>query len=144
MNIETLDFQELLTEQQNSPQQTSMEPEELIKDELSTNEEKVEIEEIKEEPVKEERQTLYPLGTVVMLKGGKKRLMVVGFDPLNETRTNKAYDYIGCLFPEGILATDKLAMFNHDQIEKVYLEGLSDAEEQNFKEKLADFFDSLK
>ena len=150
MNIETLDFQELLTEQQNSPQQTSMEPEDLIKDVLNSNEEKVEIqEETKEEPKeesqqKEERQTLYPLGTVVMLKGGKKRLMVVGFDPLNETRTNKAYDYIGCLFPEGILATDKLAMFNHDQIEKVYLEGLSDDEEKEFKEKLEDFFDTLK
>jgi len=96
-----------------------------------------------EEVVEEEKEESYPIGTVVMLRGGKKRLMIVGFDPLNEERTNKAYDYIGCLFPEGILATDKIAMFNHNQIEKVYHQGLLDEEEKEFKERLADFFDSL-
>lgn len=141
MNIETLDFQELLEEQKENPQQKKVDENELIQDILETKEEVVEE---KKEEVKVEKESLYPLGTVVMLKGGKKRLMVVGFDPLNENRTDKAYDYIGCLFPEGLLATDKLAMFNHNQIEKVYHEGLNDEEEKEFKERLEDFFDSLK
>lgn len=133
MNIETLDFGDLIKEQKDNPQQTQYEENNLI--ETPTKE---------EQPVLEEKkERLYPLGTVVMLKGGKKRLMVVGFTPLNDERTNKAYDYIGCLFPEGLLATDKLAMFNHNQIEKVYQEGLCDEEEIEFKDRLEEFFDSL-
>ena len=141
MNIETLDFGELLNQQQPNPQQTTMNENELIQDMLKPEE--TQPNNVEEEVVEEEKQELYPIGTVVMLRGGQKRLMIVGFDPLNEERTNKAYDYIGCLFPEGILATDKIAMFNHNQIEKVYHEGLFDEEEKEFKERLADFFDSL-
>ena len=141
MNIETLDFGELLNQQQPNPQQTTMNENELIQDMLKPEE--TQPNNVEEEVVEEEKQELYPIGTVVMLRGGQKRLMIVGFDPLNEERTNKAYDYIGCLFPEGILATDKIAMFNHNQIEKVYHEGLLDEEEKEFKERLADFFDSL-
>ena len=141
MNIETLDFGELLNQQQPNPQQTTMNENELIQDMLKPEE--TQPNNVEEVVVEEEKQELYPIGTVVMLRGGQKRLMIVGFDPLNEERTNKAYDYIGCLFPEGILATDKIAMFNHNQIEKVYHEGLFDEEEKEFKERLADFFDSL-
>ena len=137
MNIETLDFGELLNKQQPNPQQATMNENELIQD-MTEEPQQTSVEE-----VVEEKEESYPIGTVVMLRGGKKRLMIIGFDPLNEERTNKAYDYIGCLFPEGILATDKIAMFNHDQIEKVYHQGLLDEEEKEFKERLADFFDSL-
>ena len=137
MNIETLDFGELLNKQQPNPQQATMNENELIQD-MTEETQQTNVEE-----VVEEKEESYPIGTVVMLRGGKKRLMIIGFDPLNEERTNKAYDYIGCLFPEGILATDKIAMFNHDQIEKVYHQGLLDEEEKEFKERLADFFDSL-
>ncbi len=138
MNIETLDFGELLNKQQPNSQQTTMNENELIQD-MTEETQPTNVEEV----VEEEKEESYPIGTVVMLRGGKKRLMIVGFDPLNEERTNKAYDYIGCLFPEGILATDKIAMFNHNQIEKVYHQGLLDEEEKEFKERLADFFDSL-
>lgn len=131
MNIETLDFQELLTEQQNSPQQTEYNENNLISESAEVQ---------KEEGT---NKKTYPLGTVVMLHGGKKRLMIVGFYPLNEEKTGKAYDYIGCLFPEGLLATDKFAMFNHDQIEKVYHEGLNDEEEKEFKERLESVFEDL-
>ncbi len=137
MNIETLDFGELLNQQQPNPQQATMNENELIQD-MTEEPQQTSVEE-----VVEEKEESYPIGTVVMLRGGQKRLMIIGFDPLNEERTNKAYDYIGCLFPEGILATDKIAMFNHDQIEKVYHQGLLDEEEKEFKERLADFFDSL-
>ena len=145
MNIETLDFEDLMNEQQSNPQQVEMKEKELIQEQ----EEKLKkYEKLSEElPEIEEKQEkkvpLLPLGTVVMLKGGKKRLMIIGFYPLNEEKTGKAYDYIGCLFPEGLLVADKLAMFNHNQIEKVHHEGLLDAEEEEFKEKLEDFFDSL-
>ena len=77
-----------------------------------------------------------PIGTVVMLKGGTKRLMIIGFcaKPIGEE--TKQYDYTGCLYPEGIISTDNVALFNHDQIEKIYNVAYTDQEEQEFKKLL--------
>ena len=77
-----------------------------------------------------------PVGTVVLLKGGKKRLMITGFCSFDEEKKDKAYDYTGCLYPEGIISSKQMALFNHNQIEKVFYLGLRDEEEQKFKQKL--------
>lgn len=78
-----------------------------------------------------------PIGTVVLLKGAKKRLMITGFCSFDEGKKDKAYDYTGCLYPEGIISSKQMALFNHSQIEKVYHIGLRDEEEKQFKQKLA-------
>lgn len=77
-----------------------------------------------------------PIGTVVLLKGAKKRLMITGFCSFDEGKKDKAYDYTGCLYPEGIITSRQMALFNHSQIEKVYHLGLRDEEEKQFKQKL--------
>lgn len=77
-----------------------------------------------------------PIGTVVLLKGAKKRLMITGFCSFDEGKKDKAYDYTGCLYPEGIITSKQMALFNHSQIEKVYHLGLRDEEEKQFKQKL--------
>ena len=77
-----------------------------------------------------------PIGTVVLLKGGKKRLMITGFCSVDEAKKDKAYDYTGCLYPEGIISSKQMALFNHSQIEKIYFLGYSDQEEKQFKQKL--------
>lgn len=77
-----------------------------------------------------------PIGTVVMLKGGKKRLMITGFCSIADENEQKVYDYNGCAFPEGIIKSDRNFLFDHSQIEKVYHLGLSDEEEKKFKNKL--------
>lgn len=84
-----------------------------------------------------------PIGTVVLLKGGKKRLMITGFCSFDEEKKDKAYDYTGCLYPEGIISSKQMALFNHSQIEKVYHLGLRDKEEQKFKEKLVTELNSI-
>ena len=79
-----------------------------------------------------------PLGTVVMLKGASKRLMITGFCTMAaEEAEGVMYDYSGCMYPEGIISSDQTALFNHDQIEKVYHMGLVDQEEKDFKVKLS-------
>ena len=45
---------------------------------------------------------LLPLGTVVTLKQGKKRLMIVG-RLQNQVGSDKIYDYAAVLWPEGVL-----------------------------------------
>ena len=77
-----------------------------------------------------------PIGTVVLLKGGKKRLMITGFCSFDEGKKDRAYDYTGCLYPEGIISSKQMALFDHSQIEKIYHLGLSDQEEKEFKAKL--------
>lgn len=77
-----------------------------------------------------------PIGTVVMLKGGEKRVMICGYCMVDEKNQNVVYDYDGCMFPEGILNSNQALLFNHDQIEKIYFVGLEDQEEKEFVEKL--------
>lgn len=77
-----------------------------------------------------------PIGTVVMLKGGKKRVMITGFCSMDINNKENVYDYCGCLFPEGFITSNQTLLFNHEQIEEVFHLGLSDDEEKQFKEKL--------
>ena len=77
-----------------------------------------------------------PIGTVVLLKGAKKRLMITGFCSFDEEKKDKAYDYTGCLYPEGIITSKQMALFNHNQIDKIYFMGYQDEEEKIFKQNL--------
>ena len=54
----------------------------------------------------------------------------------DKNNTQKMYDYCGCLYPEGMISSDQTALFDHDQIEKLYYVGLQDEEEKKFKEQL--------
>jgi len=73
-----------------------------------------------------------PIGTVVILKGATKRLMITGFCVTAE-QNNLMYDYSGCLYPEGIVSIKNAALFNHEQIDRIYFVGYSNNEEKNFK-----------
>ena len=84
-----------------------------------------------------------PVGTVVMLRGGKKRVMISGFCVYSDKDNTKMFDYCGCLYPEGFLSADKSLIFNHDQIVKVYHLGLIDEEEITFKGKLKEIIGKL-
>ena len=77
-----------------------------------------------------------PVGTVVMLKGGKKRAMITGFCSVADEDKSKVYDYTGCLYPEGVISSNQTLLFNHEQIDKIYHLGLADEEEKQFKQRL--------
>lgn len=85
-----------------------------------------------------------PIGTVVLLKGGSKRVMIMGFCPMAESDKTKVYDYTGVLYPEGYLNPNQVCLFDHNQIDKIYCLGLSDEEEKKFKVELNKLADSLK
>lgn len=77
-----------------------------------------------------------PIGTVVMLKNGKKRAMITGFCSYAKDNQDKVFDYSGCLYPEGFVSSDQVLLFDHAQVEKIYHMGLIDEEEKDFKIKL--------
>lgn len=82
--------------------------------------------------------TYLPLGSVVLLNGGSKRVMVYGRKQ-QQVATGSVWDYIGCLYPEGNLDEDYMYLFNHDQIERVYFVGFQDEEELAFAREHLDY-----
>lgn len=82
------------------------------------------------------REKYLPIGTVVLLKGGKKRAMITGFCSVAQENQEKIYDYSGCVYPEGYLSSNQVCLFDHDQIDKIFFLGYEDDEEKAFKEKL--------
>lgn len=83
-----------------------------------------------------EKQELLPIGSVVRLKDGKKKVMITGFCVTTAEDENKMYDYCGCMYPEGIVASDKNLVFNQNQIEELFFLGYVNVEEQHFKLRL--------
>lgn len=80
-----------------------------------------------------------PLGTVCMLKGGTKALMIIGYCPQavgNSETEEKMYDYVACLYPEGIISSDQNLVFNHDQIDHIVREVNVEPETDDFLKKL--------
>ena len=70
-----------------------------------------------------------PIGTVVLLKGGKKELMITNYCivPAENVYDKNGkvekpadmYDYGACFYPEGMVRTNQIFGFNHDQIDKI-------------------------
>ena len=89
------------------------------------------------------REKYLPVGTVVLLKEGTKRVMITGFCTMEEGKQDKVFDYCGCLFPEGFISMDKNLLFDHDQIARVDHMGLVDDEEKEFKSKLNELVKQL-
>lgn len=82
------------------------------------------------------KEKYLPIGTVVLLKGATKRLMITGYCSLVDTNSTKIYDYIGSMFPEANLGGSDVALFDHDQIDVVSHMGLVDDEFKEFNTNL--------
>lgn len=80
-----------------------------------------------------------PIGSVVLLRGGQKRLMIYGIKQ-TDTSTGTEYDYIGVLYPEGNLGNEGHFFFNGEDIQKVCFIGYRDSEWQAFITTLAEFY----
>ena len=74
-----------------------------------------------------------PVGSVVLLHNGKKPVVVIGYkvssidkkiikdDKLQES--DQVFDYCAVLYPEGLISSDLMIMFNHENIEKILHQG---------------------
>ena len=73
-----------------------------------------------------------PLGTIVKLKHGPEKLMIICRLPLfNNMGTIGYFDYSACLYPMG--QTDqRMYFFNEEDIEKTYFTGYVDADEEQY------------
>ena len=80
-------------------------------------------------------QELLPLGSIVTLKKGTKKIMICGRIQ-EEATTKKIYDYAAFYYPEGILNPHELFLFQHEDVEFVYFVGMQDSEEFSFRDFL--------
>lgn len=83
---------------------------------------------------------LLPVGSIVLLKDGEKRLMVCGVMQSDVDRGGKEYDYMGVLYPEGHIGTDFQYLFNHEDINEIVFKGYHDEERTEFLKKLAKLY----
>lgn len=77
-----------------------------------------------------------PLGSVVYLNGGIKKLLVVA-RAINVVNGGKQFffDYGGVLYPEGVTGNE-MAYFNHDDIGSVFFRGCDDDENKGMTEAI--------
>ena len=69
-----------------------------------------------------------PLGTVVTLNGGSRRVMVVG-RVQRDARTGIIYEYGACPWPQGMVDGSDLIVFNHGDVAQVHANGFVDVRE---------------
>ncbi|ATI53730.1 MULTISPECIES: DUF4176 domain-containing protein [Bacillus cereus group] len=79
---------------------------------------------------------LFPIGSIVILKAGTKKLMIFGRKQQVATDEVRKFDYMGCPYPEGYINPDFTYLFNHDDIQEVVSTGYEDQEERNFQENV--------
>ena len=82
-----------------------------------------------------------PIGSVVLLNGGIKKVMIIGYKAKTTSASNVGneelvWDYSGCIYPEGLFSSDRILLFNHSQINKLFYTGFQDEEQIEFMKKL--------
>lgn len=84
-----------------------------------------------------------PIGSVVLLRSGIKKVMVTGMMPrVSQNDVITQYDYIGVLYPEGFIDTDSMVLFNQDMINDVIFRGYDNPERKDFLEYVQENLDS--
>ena len=78
------------------------------------------------------KEKYLPIGSVLMMKGAKKRVMITGYAVKSPESGDKVWDYVGCLYPEGMVTSEKALLFDHENIETVYAIGYEDDEQKQF------------
>jgi len=66
-----------------------------------------------------------PIGSVVTLNNGDKKLMIFGRRQ-RDTANDTEFDYVGCPYPEGNIGPKATFLFNHDDIGWIHFLGLAD------------------
>lgn len=84
---------------------------------------------------------LLPIGSIVLLENGEKRLMINGIMQSEANGTGKEYDYLGVLYPEGHIGDQFQYLFNHEDIKEIVFRGFEDSERIVFLEKLSNIYE---
>lgn len=100
------------------------------------------------------KERFLPIGTVVLLKGAKKELMITSYcifptgtqieSGKEIVPTQKMYEYGACTYPEGILDSNTIHAFDHDKIEKILYMGYETEAQKELSNVLNSGYESYK
>ena len=82
---------------------------------------------------------LLPIGSVVLLKNGKKKVMIYGIKQTDQS-SGIEYDYISVLYPEGNMGDGTQFLFNHEDIDDIFFRGYEDEEREGFIDNLSKYY----
>lgn len=82
------------------------------------------------------KEKYLPIGSVVLINGGTKKVMINGYFCSPADKKNTIYDYRGCPFPEGIIDSRGVALFNNSDIKEVVHIGYKNDESLDFLDKM--------
>lgn len=86
-----------------------------------------------------ERIDYLPLGSVVLLKGGTQKVLIIARGINTRQGDNTVFfDYGAVLYPEG-LTGDRMAYFNHDAVSHVVFYGYNDEDSKNCADNINDY-----
>ena len=88
------------------------------------------------------KEKYLPIGSVVTLKDATKKIMIIGYCPVEKER-NQMYDYSACLYPEGVIDSNRILLFNHNQIATIHFIGLEEEEQKQTNEKLKELVNNM-
>lgn len=77
---------------------------------------------------------LLPVGSVVLLDGAIKKIVIIGIMQVKhmEDGSDVIYDYLGVPYPEGYMGMDTGLLFNHEKIKEIFFMGYSNDERDSF------------
>lgn len=70
------------------------------------------------------------IGSVVLLKGEGKKVMVIGYYGMDQT--GRTVDYMGVVYPEGFFTPEKIVGFDQTEVMQVLHEGYKDIEQERY------------
>lgn|SRR5699024_4758448 len=78
---------------------------------------------------------MLPIGSVVYLKEGTQKVMILSRAPLVTTDEGEQlmFDYAGCMYPSG-LEPDNVLYFNKENIDQIVFEGHRDEQEERWQQ----------
>jgi hypothetical protein len=77
-----------------------------------------------------------PLGSVVLVRGGVRKIMIVARAVVLDYEGEQTYfDYGACAYPEGLMG-DAVLYFNHEDLNRVVFSGFSDDDDELMTENI--------
>lgn len=76
-----------------------------------------------------------PIGSIVKLKNNDNEIMIAGYYSVEYNDMVEIYDYLGCLYPEGLLLKNDFISFNHEDIVNCLFKGFENEKFVSMKKK---------
>ncbi|WP_251712537.1 DUF4176 domain-containing protein [Lactococcus ileimucosae] len=90
----------------------------------------------------QESKKLLPLGSLVYLKEGTVKMLIIGrSNLLNRFNKEKPalFDYSAVMYPMGYAGEDKVFFFNHEDIDEIEFEGYTDSENEQYLKNMKEY-----